>query len=81
MATPSSILALENPMDRGAWHATVHGVTESDMTKWMSTHIPSQKLDFTASSCSFFVQSKTTNLTAPSSENQTDCVHVSFFMT
>ena len=21
----------ENPMDRGAWWATVHGVTESDM--------------------------------------------------
>ena len=26
---PSSILAWENPMDRGAWWATVHGVTES----------------------------------------------------
>ena len=33
MATPSSILAWENPMDRGAWEATVHGVTkESGMT-------------------------------------------------
>ena len=28
MATHSSILA-ENPMDRGAWWATGHGVTES----------------------------------------------------
>ena len=27
MATHSSILGLENPMDRGAWWATVHGVT------------------------------------------------------
>ena len=24
---------LENPMERGAWWATVHGVTESDMTE------------------------------------------------
>ena len=33
MATHSSIFALENPMDRGAWQATVHGVTESNMTE------------------------------------------------
>ena len=26
MATPSSILASRNPVDRGAWQATVHGV-------------------------------------------------------
>ena len=31
--THSSILALKNPMDRGAWQATVQRVTESDMTK------------------------------------------------
>ena len=24
---------LENPLDRGAWQATIHGVTESDMTE------------------------------------------------
>ena len=29
MATLSSILALDNPMDRGAWRATVHEVTKS----------------------------------------------------
>ena len=29
MATHSSILALQNPMDRGAWQATAHGVTKS----------------------------------------------------
>ena len=27
-ATPSSILAWSIPMDRGAWRATVHGVTK-----------------------------------------------------
>ena len=29
MATHSSILCPENPIDRGAWWATVHGVTKS----------------------------------------------------
>ena len=29
MATHSSVLGLENPMDRGAWGATVHAVTKS----------------------------------------------------
>ena len=33
MATHSSILAWDNPMDKGTWQATVHGVTkDSDMT-------------------------------------------------
>ena len=29
MATHSSISCLENPLDRGAWWATVHGVAKS----------------------------------------------------
>ena len=29
---------LENPVDRGAWRATVHGITESDMTEHMNTY-------------------------------------------
>ena len=34
MATHSSILAKENPLDRGAWWATVHGGhKESDTTE------------------------------------------------
>ena len=28
---------LKNSMDRGAWRATVHGASESDMTEWPST--------------------------------------------
>ena len=35
---PLQYSCLENPMDRGSWQATVHGVTKSDMTEWLSTH-------------------------------------------
>ena len=39
MATHSSILALENPMDRGAWQAAVHRVAPSQpRLKQLSTH-------------------------------------------
>ena len=30
---------LENPMDRGAWRATVHGVAELNMTELLGMHI------------------------------------------
>ena len=36
MATHTNISCLENSMDRGAWQATVHGVTELDTTEWLS---------------------------------------------
>ena len=37
MATHSSILAWRIPKDRGAWWATVHGVTESEMNEQLIT--------------------------------------------
>ena len=36
MATPPQYFCLENAMDRGAWQATVHRVTQS--WTWLSTH-------------------------------------------
>ena len=30
---PFQYSCLENPMDRGAWRVTVHGIAESDMTE------------------------------------------------
>ena len=37
MATHSSILAWRIPMDRGAWQATAHVVTELDTTEQLNT--------------------------------------------
>ena len=37
---PLQYSCLENPMDRGAWWAAVHGVTKSwTRLKWLSTHM------------------------------------------
>ena len=48
MATYSSILAWRIPMDRGAWWATVHGVTKSrTWLKWLSPHSdPSEVISY-----------------------------------
>ena len=35
---PLQYSCLENSMDRAAWQATVHGITESDMTEQLSTN-------------------------------------------
>ena len=35
-SNPLQYSGLEKSMDRGSWQATVHGVTESDRTEWLS---------------------------------------------
>ena len=35
---PLQFSCWENPLDRGAWWATVHGVVDSDMTEHVHTH-------------------------------------------
>ena len=42
VAIHSSILAWKNPMDRGVWCATVHGVAELDMTELTHTYTTDQ---------------------------------------
>ena len=39
---PNQVSCLENPMDRGAWWATIHGVTQSQTR--LSTHTPGSTL-------------------------------------
>ena len=36
---PTPVFFLVNPMDRGAWQATVHGVTGSGMTEWLTLRL------------------------------------------
>ena len=52
---PLQYSCLENPMDRGAWRATVHGISESQTwLKWLSTHIctiPPEALAFITHFC------------------------------
>ena len=46
---------LENPMDRGAWWATVHGVAKSQpWWKWLSTHAHTVHIWFSIFSPSMF---------------------------
>ena len=42
VATHSSIVAWRNPTDRGAWSATVHGVTESDTNERLTLLLSGQ---------------------------------------
>ena len=43
---PLQCASLEDPIDRGAWWATVHAVTESDVTEGLSMYMTSLYTDF-----------------------------------
>ena len=45
MSTHSSILCLGNHMDRGAWWAVVHEITESDTTEWLTLSLSLSKYE------------------------------------
>ena len=53
MATHSSVLAWRIPMDRGAWWASFHGITELDTTEqlthsegWLGYSIPGPSSEY-----------------------------------
>ena len=46
---PLQYTCLENSMDRGAWQATVHEVTELETTVWLSTHMNATNLPYLGS--------------------------------
>ena len=52
MATPTPVSYLRNTMDKGAWQATVHGVTkESDMILETKQQQQNQKQDRKGQQC------------------------------
>ena len=61
MAAHSSHSCLENPMDRGAWRATVHGVTNSQTQRKQLTRTHAQSLSL----IQFFVTPRTPARQAP----------------
>ena len=44
--TPLQYSSLENPMDRGAWRAPVHGVAESGVTEQLTVHTLLPEINF-----------------------------------
>ena len=68
IATHSSILAWKNPMNKGAWWATVHGVTES-WTRLINTHFEGWTFPWR-----FFTRVKTLSLHFPTEPPSLFCL-------
>ena len=48
---PLQYSCLENPMDRGAWQAAVHGIAKSDTTELISACLVLLSISFKRTTC------------------------------
>ena len=53
-SNPLQYSCLENPVDRGTWQATVHGVEKSDTTKRLISSLSVTELRFLNLNCTEF---------------------------
>ena len=62
--TPLQYSCLDNPVDGGAWWATVHGVTESDTTERLPSPVVGRKLRHSYRVCVRLASERPTGATA-----------------
>ena len=71
MATHSNIVDLENPLDRGAWWGTVHGVAESDTTEYLPQDVAKPQVTLNSASGQGVLRARTPGRR----ERSASCVH------
>ena len=68
---PLQYTCWENPMDRGAWRATVHGVSKSKI--WLSTHTPSHTHTYTHNGILLSYKKEWNNAICSNMDGPRDC--------